>query len=184
MSLYESSRINIYIYMFIYIYINISADPCKAVERAGQPDDTSADLHLNISSLASSQLPHCQLANIKSKKTIRARGLRQHNPHFAGVDMLGHPSPKQVQKCIIFLYFFCLLFRLSFYCFWLAKASKMNAQIGPESMKIASWQASLQRVTKKIDVCHFLSGFLIYFLQMFLFFWTLVSRLSEAFQQR
>ena len=97
--------------------------------------------------------------------------------------MLGHPRPKTLQKCIIFLYFFGLIFWRSFCCFWLAKASKMDAQIGPESMKIASWQASLQRVTKKIDFCNFLGGFLIYFLQIFLFFWTLVSRLSEAFQQ-
>ena len=35
----------------------------------------------------------------------------------------------------------------------------MDAQIGPESMKIASWQASLQRVTKKRDFCHFLGVF-------------------------
>ena len=98
--------------------------------------------------------------------------------------MLGHPRPKTLQKCIIFLYFFGLLFQRSFCCFWLAKASKMDAQIGPESMKMVSWQASSQRVTKKIDFCHFLGGFFIYFLQIFLFFWTLVSRLSEAFQQR
>ena len=98
--------------------------------------------------------------------------------------MLGHPRPKSHQKCIKFLYFFGLLFWLSFLCFWLAQASKMDAQIAPESMKMVSWQASLQRVTKKSDFCHFLGGFFIYFLQIFLFFWTLVSRLSEAFQQR
>ena len=40
----------------------------------------------------------------------------------------------------------------------------MDAQIGPESMKIPIWQASLQRVTKKIDFCHFLGGCFIYFL--------------------
>ena len=78
--------------------------------------------------------------------------------------MLGHPRPKTLQKCIIFLYFFGLLFWLSFWCFWLAKASKMDAQIAPESMKMVSWQASLQRVTKKSDFCHFLVGFLVYFL--------------------
>ena len=35
----------------------------------------------------------------------------------------------------------------------------MDAQIAPESMKMVSWQASLQRVTKKSDLCHFLVGF-------------------------
>ena len=47
----------------------------------------------------------------------------------------------------------------------------MDAQIGPESMKIASWQASLQRVTKKRDFCHFLGVFFIYFLSIFFVFW-------------
>ena len=35
----------------------------------------------------------------------------------------------------------------------------MGTQIAPESMKMVSWQASLQRVTKKSDFCNFLVGF-------------------------
>ena len=99
-------------------------------------------------------LPHCQLASIKSKKTIRARGLRPHNPHFAGVDMLGHPSPKYLQKCIIFWHVFCSLLCRSFWCLWPAKASKMNAEMDPETMKMVSCQPSPQRVKKKADFCH------------------------------
>ena len=97
----------------------------------------------------------CQQQSIKSKKTIRARGLRPHNPHFAGVDMLGHPSPKYLQKCIIFWHVFCLLLCRSFLWFWAAKASRIDAQMAPETIKIVSCQPSLQRVKKKVDFLHF-----------------------------
>ena len=138
---------------FRYTYFNtvgsqhISADPCKAVERAGQPDDTSATCQSNI--LFPGNTATLLAASINSKKTIRARGLRPHNPHFAGVDMLGHPRPKIHQKCIIFLHVFCSILCRSFWCLWLANASKMDAQITPGSMKMMSWQPPLQRVMKK-----------------------------------